>query len=416
MAWERFCATYRIETPLAPAKAAEVLSGEQSSGTFVAIPGESDALRERFGARVESVEPEGEVDSPGLPGVRPGKGPFHRAVVRISWSTENTGANLGAIASTVAGNLFELSQFSGLKLLDLDIPPSIASAFAGPRFGIDGTRRFTGVSGRPMIGTIIKPSVGLTPEQTAELVDVLAGGGIDFVKDDELMTDPPHSPFERRLEAVMAVINRHADRTGRKVMYAANITGEVDDMLRRYDRIVKLGGTCAMLSLNAVGISGVKKITDQGRLAIHGHRNMFGALHRHPLIGIDFPAYQKIWRLAGVDQIHVNGIANKFWEPDDSVVNSIRSCLDPQPGGRPLLPVVSSGQTGLQAPETYRRTQTLDLLYLAGGGIIAHPSGPAAGVASLRQAWEAAAAGIDLTTYAQTHEPLRLSMQKFGKA
>jgi len=168
------------------------------------------------------------------------------------------------------------------------------------------------------------------------------------------------------------------------------------------------------VSLNSVGLAGVKKLCDQGALAVHGHRNGWGMLNRHPLLGIEFPAYQKLWRLAGVDQIHVNGIANKFWESDDSVVRSIEACLNPFIGQR-VLPVVSSGQTGLQAPETYRRTQTIDLLYMAGGGIMAHPAGPAAGVAALRQCWEAVVARVPLDDYAKTHPELQKQLEKFGK-
>jgi ribulose-bisphosphate carboxylase large chain len=185
-------------------------------------------------------------------------------------------------------------------------------------------------------------------------------------------------------------------------------------MLEHYDRIVDSEGTCAMVSLNSVGLSGVKKLCDQGTLAIHGHRNGWGALNRHPMLGIYFRAYQKLWRLAGVDQIHVNGIANKFWEDDDSVVRSIEACRTPLLGGMPVLPVVSSGQTGLQAPETYRRTKTIDLLYMAGGGIMAHPSGPAAGVAALQQAWEAAVSGLEINEFAKTHSELRQQIEKFG--
>ena len=137
-------------------------------------------------------------------------------------------------------------------------------------------------------------------------------------------------------------------------------------------------------------------------------------LNRHPLLGIEFPAYQKIWRLAGVDQIHVNGIQNKFWESDDSVVCSIQACLKPLLGGFSILPVVSSGQWGGQAPETYRRTQTTDLLYMAGGGILAHPDGPAGGVVALQQAWEAAVAGLSVTEAARQYPEFANSVKKFG--
>jgi ribulose-bisphosphate carboxylase large chain len=265
-----------------------------------------------------------------------------------------------------------------------------------------------------LVGTIIKPSIGLTPEQTAALVNELVEAGIDFIKDDELMADPPHSPFKRRVAAVMRVINRHADRTGRKVMYAFNISAEMDPMLRNYEMLVRAGGTAAMVSLNSAGLAGVKRVCDEGALAIHGHRNGWGMLTRHPLLGIDFGAYQKLWRLAGVDQIHVNGIANKFWEDDDSVTRSIEACLQPLGRIAPIMPVVSSGQWGGQAPETWHRTQTIDLLYLAGGGIMAHPDGVAGGVKALRQAWEAAVEEVPLSRAAKKYPELRHSIEKFG--
>lgn len=416
---ERLIATYYVETPLALSDAAEVLAGEQSSGTFVAVPGETEELKAAYAARVESIEELETVAEPSLPGSRSPIRPAHytRGRVTISWPVHNFGANLPVLISTLQGNLYELSQFSGLKLLDFTPPHEFVRRFRGPAFGVEGTRSLTGVDpSRPIIGTIIKPSVGLSPEQTAQIVKQLVEAGIDFIKDDELQANAPHSPLERRLEAVMRVINDHAQKTGKKVMYACNISDELDAMKRHYDRIVQLGGTCAMMSLNTVGMSAVKHICDQGALAIHGHRNGWGMLNRHPLLGMDFAAYQKFWRLAGVDQIHVNGIANKFWEPDDSVVASIEACRKKLGEQKYICPVISSGQTGLQAPETYRRVATTDLLYLAGGGIAAHPSGHAAGVAALRQAWEAAVAGIALDDYAKTHPELRQSMQKFRKS
>jgi ribulose-bisphosphate carboxylase large chain len=416
---QRIFATYRVETPLELARAAEALAGEQSSGTFVQVPGETADIRERFGARLEKLAPTGESPAPSLPGSRSrsaGDVVYRQAELTISWPLENVGANLPALLSMIQGNLYELSQFSGLKLLDIDLPQSFTAAFAGPRFGVEGTRRLTNVpAGRPMIGTIVKPSIGLTPAQTAELVRTLAAAGIDFIKDDELMSNPPSSPFADRVEAVMRVINDHADRTSRKVMYAFNVTDELDTMLRNYDRVVAAGGTCAMVSINMAGLTGVMKLCDRGRLAIHAHRNGWGMLSRHPFLGIEFSAYEKIWRLAGVDQLHVNGIANKFWEDDDSVVRSIQSCLAELHDKRPIVPVISSGQTGVQAPETYRRTQTTDVLYLAGGGIMAHPSGPAAGVAAIRQAWEAAVNGISLEQYARDHVELREQLVKFDR-
>jgi ribulose-bisphosphate carboxylase large chain len=246
------------------------------------------------------------------------------------------------------------------------------------------------------------------------LAHTLAEAGIDFIKDDELMANPPHSPFDERVKAVMALLNAHAQRTGKKVMYAFNVTDEIDAMLAHYERVMHSGGTAVMVSLNSVGLAGVKRLCDEGSLAVHGHRNGWGMLTRHPWLGIDFPAYQKLFRLAGVDQIHVNGIQNKFWEDDDSVVRSLEACLKPFAVGLPILPVLSSGQWGGQAPETYRRTRTTDLLYLAGGGIMAHPGGPLGGVTALRQAWEAAVAGLTLEEAAKNYRELGESVARFG--
>ncbi len=413
---ERITALYYIETPHNVEKAAAVLAGEQSSGTFVAVPGETEELKTRFAARVEHIEHLETVSEPAIPGAHSPDGLYRRAQVEVSWSVENFGHNLPTLVSTLQGNLYEITQFTGLKLMDIQFPETYANAYRGPRFGIDGCRSLTGVaSGRPLIGTIIKPSVGLTPAQTAEIVGTLAHAGIDFVKDDELMASTANSRFEDRVNAVMQVINRHADKTGKKVMYAFNITDEIEPMLRKYEHVVKSGGTCAMISLNSVGLSGAKHICDLGQLAIHGHRNGWGMLNRHPLLGIEFPAYQKLWRLAGVDQLHVNGIQNKFWESDDSVVRSIASCLDRAPLDKPVLPVVSSGQWGGQAFETYRRTQTTDLLYMAGGGIMAHPGGPAAGVTALQQAWKGAVNGLTLEEAARQYPEFAKSVEKFGK-
>src|SRR6185295_9463972 len=219
---ERITATYYIETPLAPEEAAQVLAGEQSSGTFVAIPGETAELKQRFAARVESVEVKDVVANPSLQGATSKSGTYNRAEIKVSWSIENFGYNLPVLISTLQGNLYEIRQFTGLKLMDIELPPSYATHYKGPAFGIDGCRKLSNVYNRPLIGTIIKPSIGLTPQQTADMVKTLAGAGIDFIKDDELLSSSANSSFDDRVDAIMKVINAHADATGKKVMYAFN--------------------------------------------------------------------------------------------------------------------------------------------------------------------------------------------------
>lgn len=418
---ERIFARYWIETAYPLEVAAATMAGEQSTGTFIRVAAETDELRERHAARVEQIMELAEVERPSLPGSGlPRSGPATRrtAEVTLSWPLHNLGTSLPNLLATIAGNLWELKPFSGMRLLDVQLPPAFLQAYRGPQFGVAGTRALTGVHGRPLIGTIIKPSIGLSAAQTAAQVQTLVEAGIDFIKDDELQADGPACPFEERLGAVMKVIRAHADRTGKKVMYAANITGEIDEMLRRHDRVVALEGTCVMASMNSIGLPALKVLRDHAQVAIHGHRNGWGLLGRSNAIGMSFVAYQKFWRLAGIDHVHVNGLSNKFCEDDASVIASARECLRPMfdvPGrGCEIMPVFSSGQSARQAPDTFRALGSVDLIHAAGGGIMGHPHGVAAGVRSMREAWEAAVAGVPLAQYADSHPDLKAALERFS--
>ena len=418
---DRIVARYFIETAFPLEQAAATMAGEKSTGTFLRVPGETDELRERYAARVEAVVEGERAAVASLPGSGVPKnwdGVRRTAEVTISWPLHNLGPSLPNLLAAVAGNLSELKAFSGLRLLDVTLPPAFLTAYKGPQFGVAGTRAATGVYGRPLIGTILKPSVGMTPQQTAEQVRVLADAGIDFIKDDELQSDGPECPFEARASAVLGVLREIADRTGRRVMYAANLTGEIDQMLRRHDHLIREGGTCMMVSMNSIGLPAMTAVRRHSQLVVHGHRNGWGMMGRSPALGMSFVAFQKFWRLAGIDHTHVNGLRNKFCEADESVIASARACLSPmfpEPyAGCEVMPVFSSGQSARQAADTYRALGSTDLIYAAGGGIMGHPMGPAAGVESLREAWEAAQSGIALTEYAESHPALKAALETFG--
>jgi ribulose-bisphosphate carboxylase large chain len=413
----RIEADYLLETAQDPGVAAEAIAGEQSSGTFVPVPGETPELKARAAARVEALHVlDQEVKEASLPfAVKPQypSGTWQRALVTLSWPLENIGPSLPNLLAMVAGNLFELKQVSGLRLLDLRLPEAFADNYLGPKFGISGTRRLAGVNKGPLVGTIIKPSVGFGPEETAALTRTLCEAGIDFIKDDELQSDGPNCRFEERVRSVMRAINGHADRTGKKVMFAFNLTGDLDQMRRRHDVLLAHRATCLMASLNSVGLVGMIELARFAELPIHAHRNGWGYLSRHPLLGWSSVAWQKIWRLAGADHMHVNGIQSKFAESDESVTASARACLTPMFGSKPctVMPVFSSGQSARQAPDTYAALKSTDLIVTAGGGIMAHPSGVPAGVAALREAWDAAVAGISLTEQARKSPALAKALQ-----
>ena len=167
-----------------------------------------------------------------------------------------------------------------------------------------------------------------------------------------------------------------------------------------------------MASLNSIGLLGLRELRRHSQLPIHAHRNGWGMLSRCPALGWDYTPWQQIWRLAGADHLHVNGLANKFSEDDASVIAAARAVLSPLWPDAPMaaMPVFSSGQTGLVAAATYAALGSTDLIFAAGGGIFGHPGGVAAGVSALRQAWDAAVAGVALATHASSHAELRDAM------
>lgn len=414
----RIHATYWVETPGDPTAVAEALAGEQSTGTFVDIPFES-ALMQASAARIESIELLGEIAVASL-SVQ-GRYPEHcrQAMVTISWPQENVGGNLPNLLATVAGNLFEMKKITGLRLVELKVPDSWSERMPGPQFGVEGTRWLSGVTKGPLVGTIIKPSVGMTPSETADMVRELCLAGIDFIKDDELQGNGPNCPLAERVTQVMRVINEHAERTGRKVMFAFNITDETDAMRRHHDLVVSHGGTCVMASLNSVGLSGLLTLRNHAAVPIHGHRNGWGYLGRSPALGFSYAAWQVFWRLAGADHLHVNGLSSKFSESDETVIAGARACLSPLfPAGRPAfeaMPVFSSAQWAGQVFPTYAAMGTTDLIYACGGGIMSHPDGIAAGVTSIRDAWAAAEVGIAPLEAARSSKPLARALEFFGK-
>ncbi|WP_234263068.1 ribulose-bisphosphate carboxylase large subunit family protein [Hydrogenophaga sp. NFH-34] len=417
---DRLQATYLIETPLEPAKVAEVMAGEQSCGTFTRVQGETDALRERARATVEQLDELPAAETPSLPNAwldRQGRGgPWRRARVRVSFPTANIGANLPTLAATVSGNLYDLGEVTGLRLESMQVPASYRARFERPVAGITGTRKLTGVTHGALVGTIIKPNVGFSAQQTAELVAQLCAAGVDFIKDDEVCADPDHAPLAQRVPAVMAAVRAHQARTGKHVMVAFNITDETEAMKRHADLVEREGGSCVMVSLNWCGFSAVQTLRRHTPLVIHGHRNGFGALSRHPQLGIGFQAYQTLWRLAGVDHMHVHGLQGKFSQPDAEVKESARDCLAPLAEGcdDAVMPAFSSGQWAGTVPATWSAIGTDDLMFMSGGGILAHPGGPAAGVTSIRQAWAAARAGIALPDAARAAPELAAALDFFG--
>jgi 3-oxoisoapionate-4-phosphate decarboxylase len=407
--------TYLIETAGNPEKLAAKIASDQSTGTFVPLAAETEELKTRVAARVVAYRPLASVAKSSFPSDEPG--PFNRAEAEIAFPFDAIGTDLAALMTIAIGGVYSIKGFTGIRVVDMKLPAEFGKAWPGPQFGVAGSRKLTGVETRPIIGTIIKPALGLRPHETAALVKDVIDADVDFVKDDEKLMSPSYSPLEERVKAIMPLILDREQKTGRRVMYAWGISAtDPDEMMRNHDVVVKHGGNCAVININSIGFGAVAFLRKRSQLVLHAHRNGWDILTRHPGLGMDFKVWQQFWRLLGVDQFQINGIRVKYWEPDESFVASFKAITTPLFSLTDCpLPVAGSGQWGGQAHDTYERTgRTQDLMYLCGGGIVSHPGGAGAGVKAVKQAWEAAVAEIPLDVYARDHIELAQSVATFA--
>jgi 3-oxoisoapionate-4-phosphate decarboxylase len=407
--------TYRIETAGSPEKLAQKIASDQSTGTFVPLPGETEELKNRVAARVIAVRRLPSSTVPSFPTTD--SGPFNRADVDIAFPFDAIGTDLSALMTIAIGGVYSIKGLTGIRIVDMKLPDDFSSAWPGPQFGVAGSRQLTGVYNRPLIGTIIKPALGLRPHESAALLKEVVEADVDFVKDDEKLMSPVYSPLEGRVKAIMPLVLDREQKTGKKVMYAWGISAtDPDEMMRNHDVVLKHGGNCAVVNINSIGFGAMAFLRKRSSLVIHAHRNGWDILTRHPNLGMDFKVWQQFWRLLGVDQFQINGIRVKYWEPDESFVDSFKAVSTPLFHLQDCsLPVAGSGQWGGQAPETFERTgRSLDLMYLCGGGIVSHPGGAGAGVRAVKQSWEAAVQGISLHDYAKQHPELAQSIAAFS--
>lgn len=407
--------TYRILSYLPLEQAAEAIAGEQTTGTFTKVAGESPELHRRHRAQILELTPIADDLGGVLPGARGSEtGTLRGGLVRIGYPLVNSGPSLTRLLAFISGNLYELSELAGIKLLDVDFPDAFDAAYPAAPHGVAGTRTLVNRPSGVLLGTIVKPNIGLAASDYYTVVRELGLAGLDFIKDDEVNADCPPTPLRDRAPQVLRALDEVESETGRRPLYAFNISDEVDQMLASADYIAEAGGQCVMVNTALVGIPALHAVRRRTDLVLHGHLAGFAAASRHPNLGMGFGAFQKLTRLAGVDHLHVGGFRSKFFVEDEETAANIEAVRAPLLGGRECLPAISSAQWAGTAPTTWQHTGTDDLLVLAGGGVLGHPGGAGAGARSMRQAWEAVTAGVSLEEAAKEHDELAAALAHFG--
>lgn len=368
-------ATYELEGEFPLADLARVVAMEETTGTWTPVPKRTGSLEEELQGEVVCVD---EANS--------------RAVVAYPLGIFEV-ENIPGFLAIVAGNLFGLGSLRRARLVDLEFPPAFAKKYPGPAFGVPGVRRLVGTtkSGRPHGGTIVKPKVGLDPRATAARAKEAALGGVDFIKDDETLTDQSFCPLDDRVRLVMEALDQVRDETGKRVLYAANATSGAHHAARRMDRIRDAGGNCVMVDVITSGLDALLELRRTAKVPIHVHRAMHGALTRSRDFGIGMTVWCRLVRLCGGDQFHIGSASGKMEHPAE-LSDLLAALRGPFHAMRPVFAVSSGGLHPASVPYEVKAFGS-DVVLQAGGGIHGHPGGTAAGARAFLQAIEAVHAG-----------------------
>ena len=333
--------------------------------------------------------------------------------------------NMPAILASVAGNVFGMKSVEALRVLDIRFPKELVKEYPGPRYGVQGVREMTKVYDRPFLGTIIKPKIGLPAKMHAEVAYEAWVGGLDIVKDDENLASQDFNRFEDRLSLTLEKKDLAEEETGEKKIYLVNITAPYPEMLKRAELVQDSGNEFVMIDVFISGFSAVQGYREEGfRMAIHAHRAMHAAITRNPTHGITMLTLAKVYRLLGVDNLHIGTAVGKM-EGSAKEVSGIREeiQLEDVPsnenrfeqkwyGTKPVLAVASGGLHPGHVPAVVDILGK-DIVIQAGGGVHGHPDGTRMGAGAMREALEAKMQGIPLEEYAKEHEALRRALEKF---
>jgi 2,3-diketo-5-methylthiopentyl-1-phosphate enolase len=389
-------------------KIAPLLAVEQSTGTWVPVPGETPEVRRNHIAKVIGVYefPDNEFAVPA--GVQD-----RNWIIQIAFPSVNFGSQIPMMLTTVIGNISMAGQ---IKLVDIRFSKKYVAGFKGPKFGIEGVRKILGVKKRPLLNNMIKPCTGYPLEVGAELFRLAAMGGCDIIKDDELIADASFNSMAGRVKRYMEIEKEVFEKTGEHVLYAVNITDSVPKIFENAKRAVELGANAIMINYVAVGLAVMQAIAEDPKInvPILGHMDVAGAFYMSPYHGMSSHLILgKLPRLAGADIVVIPapyGKAPVIMEKFDSMA---RNLTYPLYQLKPTWPMASGGITPSMVPKVMQELGN-DIVIGSGGGIHAHPQGPVAGGKAFRQAIDATMKGISLEEYAKTHKELEASVKQWG--
>jgi 2,3-diketo-5-methylthiopentyl-1-phosphate enolase len=390
-------ATYYMSFPkmLSINDISQIMAIEQSTGTWIPVPGESPDVRKKHVAKVIGI-----YEVPDYEFMIPDEVRWREYIVQIAFPFDNIGSTISMLFTAVIGNI---SMAGKVKLLDLKFPEKYVKGFKGPKFGIEGVRKVLGVYDRPLLNNMIKPCTGFPPDLGAKLTYEVARGGVDIVKDDELLGNRPFNSVEERVTKYMEAIDKANEEKGEKTLYAVNISDDIPDVFENADRAVELGANCLLVNYLATGLPVLRKLAEDPsiKVPIMAHMDCAGIYYESPFSGIRSDLILgKLPRLAGADIVVYPAPYGKAIFPEEKYLAVAKSLIYSFYDIKPVFPMPSGGIVPSTVPKLIQ-TLGKDVVVAAGGGIHAHPDGPAAGARAFRAAIDAAVKGEDLRKYAE---------------
>ncbi|OPX60608.1 MAG: Ribulose bisphosphate carboxylase [Methanomassiliicoccales archaeon PtaB.Bin134] len=391
---------YKVGTDLKMTTAAAAIATEQSTGTWTKLSTlKEDNFLKRSG-KVTRIEGN---------------------VATIAFPVEDFSLDIGGvpqILSIIAGNLFGLEALHAVRLEDVTFPKSMLREFKGPKFGIEGMRSILKRPSKPLVGTIVKPKIGLSPKETAEYVYEAGMGGLTNGKDDETLSNQKFCPLEDRVVAIAEALDRVKSESGHVMIHAINVTTNGHQVLEVAERAQELGATELMVDVLTAGFGAIQVLAEDPsiKLPIHVHRTMHGAITRNLDHGINMKVFATLSRMVGGDALHVGtfGVGKMKGAAHEDLANR-DMCLTGELPYKTVMPVASGGVH----PGMIKKFVDIagkDLQIQAGGGVSGHPGGVRGGAKAMAQAVDAAFEGIELDVYAKDHPELAEALRKWGSA
>ncbi len=385
------------------------LAIEQSSGSWFAVPGETEAVRARSAAKIIGIY---SVPNYELIAQTP-KEETRYFVLRCAYPWVNFYDNIPLMLSSVIGNI---SSMPNLKLLDLEFPEPFLKQFKGPKFGIPGLRSLLNIPNRPIVNNMIKPCTGITPQEGAELFYNAAVGGTDWIKDDELIAgSPSFSPLEERVKAYMAAAKRADAEKGEMTLFTVNVTDEVVRLRDNAYRAIEAGANAIMVNVFGTGYSGLRMLAEDPNInvPICVHTCFGGAQTVSPNQGMSTEVAQKLIRICGGDMSLNVAPSAKFNALKEKFVRTWHVGYSPMYHIKQTFTHIGGGVTPGMVPYLMDNLGT-DIIIGVGAGIHGHPMGPKAGAMAFRQVIDAVMAGVDINEAAKNHPELAAAIKTWG--